>query len=388
MTTVLDRVLDIVRSSSAAIPREIAPLVEAAQGRRGVQALTDVLEACRLSRVDVVAVHPVGGDPTLSLVDLRTFSGVLAQLFVASSEEGLLRGVRVQTPVPPSTDATRLLNDLEVLDAEARVHISVDWPRLTSRRQGPVASLVKVFVVLAVLEAVASGRFRLDESVVVLPEDLSPLSAGLGDDHVGRAFELAELCRLAVHQSDNTAADVLLRVVGQDHVSDVMRSCGVDEAASRLRSSRQTLLDAWPGAPTGTWDPRASSLADLNDAMRDFFLTTPVHETGHDYFCRLDSVEQALARVAEHPWSPWSAGSLAPPSAVAPARGVLFKGGQGPGVLSAIWLQPKEHGAACLAFAISSPTPFGAIEELYAFSCAHQALAHLGLSGADGQVVA
>jgi beta-lactamase class A len=83
--------------------------------------------------------------------------------------------------------------------------------------QFPQQSVSKLWVALAVMQAVDKGRLRLDQSVVMLPQDRSvfyqPLASRIrGPD--GLTITLAELLRHALVESDNSANDRLIRELG------------------------------------------------------------------------------------------------------------------------------------------------------------------------------
>lgn len=89
-----------------------------------------------------------------------------------------------------------------------------------SRRGGelfPQQSVSKLWVTLAVLDAVDQGRLRLDQPVRITADDLTlfnqPIAARVRRD--GAVTEtVASLISMAITKSDNTANDSLLRTVG------------------------------------------------------------------------------------------------------------------------------------------------------------------------------
>ncbi|MDB5444920.1 MAG: beta-lactamase [Phenylobacterium sp.] len=94
----------------------------------------------------------------------------------------------------------------------------------------PQQSVVKVWVALAVMEAIDRGRLKLDQTVVLRPEDRSvfyqPLGARIGAR--GYATTIEDLLRRALTESDNTANDKLMEEVGgAGAVSAVLARKGV-----------------------------------------------------------------------------------------------------------------------------------------------------------------
>jgi beta-lactamase class A len=82
----------------------------------------------------------------------------------------------------------------------------------------PMQSVYKAPIGMAVLHEVDEGRLSLDAPVRVEAADLVPagMYSPIRDRHPGGGVDvpLRELLRLAVEESDGTASDVLLRVVG------------------------------------------------------------------------------------------------------------------------------------------------------------------------------
>ncbi|HYE50956.1 MAG TPA: class A beta-lactamase, partial [Azospirillaceae bacterium] len=83
-------------------------------------------------------------------------------------------------------------------------------------RAYPMQSTYKFPIGAAVLEAVDEGRLRLDQPVTVTPDQAAPAHSPLRDRMGGRpvAVTVAELVKLAVGDSDNTASDVLVELLG------------------------------------------------------------------------------------------------------------------------------------------------------------------------------
>jgi beta-lactamase class A len=77
----------------------------------------------------------------------------------------------------------------------------------------PLCSTFKVLAVSAVLKRVEAGREHLDRHVVLKRTDLVAYSPVL-KDRVGDTITLAELCAAAMTESDNTAADFVLKSLG------------------------------------------------------------------------------------------------------------------------------------------------------------------------------
>lgn len=79
----------------------------------------------------------------------------------------------------------------------------------------PMMSVFKAPLGAAVLAEVDAGRLDLEETLNLTDEDLSPPYSAVADAYPGRrAYTVGQLLELAVADSDNTAADVLMRRIG------------------------------------------------------------------------------------------------------------------------------------------------------------------------------
>jgi beta-lactamase class A len=82
-------------------------------------------------------------------------------------------------------------------------------------RAFPMMSVFKLPLGASVLSEVDAGRLSLTETVTLTGLDLSPPLSPIADAWPGRStYTLAELFTAALRDSDNTAADVLMRRVG------------------------------------------------------------------------------------------------------------------------------------------------------------------------------
>ena len=100
-----------------------------------------------------------------------------------------------------------------------------------SDKRFPMQSVYKLPIGMAVLNQVDRGRLKLDQPVRVLKSDMVPSGAHspIRDQHPrGVELSLSELLRFNVSESDGTACDVLLRVVGgAQAVNAYLRGLGI-----------------------------------------------------------------------------------------------------------------------------------------------------------------
>jgi beta-lactamase class A len=134
----------------------------------------------------------------------------------------------------------------------------------------PLCSTFKWLLAATVLHQVDSGRLALNQRVQVRRADLIPNSPVTTRRVGGSGMSLAELCEATVTTSDNTAANLVLPLLGgRDAVNAFARVLG--DTSTRLDRDEPMLNDAQTGDPRDTTTPRgmATSLraAVLGDTL-------------------------------------------------------------------------------------------------------------------------
>lgn len=82
-------------------------------------------------------------------------------------------------------------------------------------RRFPMQSVFKAPLGAAVLAEVDAGRLKLDDTLTLAEQDLSPPLSPIADAYPGRRdYTVRELLVAATGASDNTAADVLMKKIG------------------------------------------------------------------------------------------------------------------------------------------------------------------------------
>ena len=126
----------------------------------------------------------------------------------------------------PALAQDSLRQQIRAIAAEAhgKVSVACSLPGsalncdLNPKGHAPMQSVFKLPLALTVLHQVEQGRLSLDQPVRFLPEDriLPHVHSPLQDKYpaAGVDVPLRELLRLAVSESDNVAADILLRLAG------------------------------------------------------------------------------------------------------------------------------------------------------------------------------
>jgi beta-lactamase class A len=152
----------------------------------------------------------------------------------------------------PSFAQSPLQEQIRAIAAEAHGKVSVACALpasslncdLNPTAHPPMQSVFKFPLVLTFLHLVERGRFSLDQPVAFLKQDLilprpySPLQDQYPD--AGVDVPLRTLLQMAVGLSDNTATDVLLRLIGGPKVvDDYIASLGI--SGLHLRNSEREL---------------------------------------------------------------------------------------------------------------------------------------------------
>ena len=127
------------------------------------------------------------------------------------------------TPLTAQQALQKQIRDI-TKDAQGKVSVACSLPGtalncdLDARSHPPMQSVFKLPLVVAVLHQVEQGKFRLDQPIrfrkqdLILPKPYSPLQDEYPNGDVD--VPLNRLLQLTVGLSDNTAADILLRLAG------------------------------------------------------------------------------------------------------------------------------------------------------------------------------
>ncbi len=138
-----------------------------------------------------------------------------------------------------NTDRTNELRDrIEQISHAAQGRIGVtatvletgESVSLNGNQRFPMLSVYKFPIAIAVLAQVDQGKLKLDQKIRVEASDIVQGSQILDEKSQGMEFSLAELLKYMVSESDNTACDVLLRLIGEPRiVTEYLRGLGVND---------------------------------------------------------------------------------------------------------------------------------------------------------------
>lgn len=140
---------------------------------------------------------------------------------------------------------------LEVLDLSTGYHTGVN-----AAASMPAASTIKVPVMVEVFSQLEAGRFDLAHRVALRSSDKDYGSGDLCDAPAGRSYAVSDLLERMIDVSDNTATNMLIRLVGRSHINATMRDLGL----------QRTTLQA--DIRTGGWGIRRELRTSAGDLVR------------------------------------------------------------------------------------------------------------------------
>ncbi|HTX62600.1 MAG TPA: serine hydrolase, partial [Acidimicrobiales bacterium] len=229
----------------------------------------------------------------------------------------------------------------------------------------PLASSFKLIVLDALAKAIQAGKVSWNEKLTVTSATKSVKSGVLQAEPDGTRISVQNVASDMISISDNTAADMLISLLGRSAIESVVKASGTSDAALDdpfLTTRERFVLEAYQ------WPQLADRYLALDTAGRLRLLTTTIDRVPLDKVPTatwtvprdIDSIEwfaspDAMCRVyasldsmASHPRLKPLAGILTLPSlADLPAstwRSVWFKGGSEPGVSSFNYLATTRTG--------------------------------------------
>jgi beta-lactamase class A len=91
----------------------------------------------------------------------------------------------------------------------------------------PAASTIKIPVMVEVFRQLAAGNFDLNTRVKLRRSDKDWGSGDLARGRVGSSYPVSRLLALMIGVSDNTATNMLIRLVGRPHINQEMQELGL-----------------------------------------------------------------------------------------------------------------------------------------------------------------
>ena len=91
----------------------------------------------------------------------------------------------------------------------------------------PAASTIKIPVMVEVFRQLAQGKFDFNTPVMLRAADKDWGSGTLCDHRVGSRYPVSQLLTAMITVSDNTATNMLIRLVGRQNINDTMLEMGL-----------------------------------------------------------------------------------------------------------------------------------------------------------------
>ncbi len=269
---------------------------------------------------------------------------------------GLIDGLLFQPPVALTASLEETLQKLSGLaDTVSYVVETSGTARLEREPNRPLAvgSAFKLGVLKVLADDIAAGHSRWDDVVRLAESDRSLPSGDLRLYPAGSPFTLHTLAAEMIARSDNTATDLLIRVVGAERAADVL---GLDtllttRALFQLKAEKP-LADAYI---SGSADDRKAILKQLSDRdLPSMAAASSPYTPGLEWMIpvrRLCSLAVALSDLDVFQINP---GPVRPGS----WQRVAYKGGSETGVLNlTAALTGKDGRTHCLSVTLNGDKP-------------------------------
>lgn len=136
-----------------------------------------------------------------------------------------------------------------------------DTLSLHGDRRFPMQSVFKFHIALAVLSEIDKGNFSLDQKIEIRKEDLLPEDfwSPLRDENPdGGSFTIERLIQYSVSHSDNTACDVLIRLIGTPKtVEEYIKKSGINDI--QITFNEEEMQAKWENMFQNWITPKAAS---------------------------------------------------------------------------------------------------------------------------------
>ncbi len=158
---------------------------------------------------------------------LVTFARGTAQAQIHLDAQGRIDGLLFTKPQFTYVSRSAALRGLRALPGQVSLLVTkngTDVTALDPDRALAVGSAFKLAVIAALKERIAAHQLSWQQSVTLHAEDKSLPSGMLQTKPVGSKYTIADVARDMISISDNTAANVLIRVVGRSAIDPLIPS--------------------------------------------------------------------------------------------------------------------------------------------------------------------
>lgn len=374
-------------------------MLEAVSGEQ----LVDIIEQLGAGKPWVPTAYD--GTDTQASATIESDSQGSLDVQASVDADGLLSGL-LFTPTPaertPAADWDELEENVSALDAPTSLQVT----EVTGGKPGdvvlsvgddgaqPLGSIFKLYVLGAVVQAIADGRLAWDDELEITADIKSLPSGELQNEEDGTRVTVREAAEKMIAISDNTATDMLMAAVGRQAVEQALADMGHSEPAlnTPFPSTRALFQIGW-GDDGALREPWRSGSADERRAILEALpggpvdveatdLVDAVWTEGVDWFATPDDLVaahlalQALAETeaGEPVREILSTNPGFAPSVVEGWDHVAFKGGSSVGVLAGSWYVERGEDAYVISLQASTEDPAALVDQGLYFGQAEDAL--------------
>jgi beta-lactamase class A len=158
-----------------------------------------------------------------------------------------------------------------------------DTLSLHGDRRFPMQSVFKFHIALAVLSEIDKGKLSLDQKIEIKKEELLPEDfwSPLRDENPnGGIFSIQRLIQYSVSHSDNTACDVLIRLIGTPKtVEEYIKKIGINDI--QITFNEEEMQAKWENMFQNWTTPKAAS-----ETLKLFYenKNNLLSKTSYDFF--------------------------------------------------------------------------------------------------------
>lgn len=282
-----------------------------------VEAATGIMDRLWADRpITVTSVYVGAGHATLHL---RNSYAVSQDVELRTDDAGLVDRLEVAVTKPPIRQWADVDAAIQTTGARYSYAVSKVTGGTCTRVAGtnaddnlPLASIFKLYVLLAVAEAVNAGRLNWDDQLLITPEAKAVGSAGFDKLRPGSHVSVEAAARQMISASDNMATDLLINRLGPGAVEHALVTAGHHDPAAMtpFPTTHELFTIGW-GKPDvreqwkqATPAQRASMLAHTNEIPYEpdpERTRTPASPYGAEWYgtamdiCRAHAALQAAA---------------------------------------------------------------------------------------------
>ena len=331
-----------------------------------------------------VAVVSIEASQADSLVTIVSAGGTQLQVTLDVDAQGLISGLLI-APAPLPAPTTWEGVDAALRSVAPEVHLLVanvtngslqPVHSIDPATAAPLGSMFKLYVLDALGDAVASGKVTWNQPLTITAQLKSLPSGELQTKPDGTQISVQDVATKMISISDNTAADMLIDLVGRPAVEAALTATGMaDPSRSRpFLTTREMFglkLDQWPtlakqyiaADAAARRNLLASSVdpAPLPDLAQAEAWTTPRDIDSIEWFASANDISRVYASLVALARQP----GLSPIAQVlslndgglrlepAEWKTTWFKGGSEPGVLTLAYLATTQAGQSYVVVALA-----------------------------------